>query len=159
MKYILSIIILSINILYSDIYAQIPKSFSEDDAGFINTFTSYLSSNNRPESKESAIWIKTNLTSKVSSDDLAQIKATATLMLQKKVPLWPRFNDYAIYLQTIGGQSNLDQTIVSQNHKILLQFLQNEGTDGVKQFYQYMEYLTTHYAKKAIYIDKTKSWI
>jgi hypothetical protein len=60
MKYILSLITFTLTILYSDIYAQIPKSFPEDDAGFINTFTTYLSSNNRPESKESATWLKAN---------------------------------------------------------------------------------------------------
>ncbi|HUH73156.1 MAG TPA: hypothetical protein VLZ75_01995 [Chitinophagales bacterium] len=158
MKYILSIITFTITILYSNIYAQIPKSFAEDDAGFINTFTTYLSSNNRPEAKESAAWLKANLTSKASSEDLAQIKATANVMLLKKVPLWPRFNDYAIYLKTIGEQSNLDAAIISQNHKILLQFLEKEGPDGVKQFYQYMEYLTTHYSKKAIYSDRVKAW-
>lgn len=158
MKYILSLIIFTITILYSDTYAQIPKSFSEDDVEFINTFTTYLSSNNRPESKESASWLRTNLASKFSPEDLTQIKATANAMLQKKVPLWPRFNDYAIYLKAIGAQSNLDPAIVSQNHKILLQFLQRDGTDGIKLFYQYMEYLTTHYTNKALYSDKTKSW-
>lgn len=158
MKYILSIITFTITIFYSNIYAQIPKSFAEDDAGFINTFTTYLSSNNRAESKESAAWLKSNLASKTSPEDFTQIKATAALMLQKKVPLWPRFNDYAIYLKSIGNQSNLDAAIVSQNHKILLQFLQKDGADGVKQFYQYMEYLTTHYTNKAIYSDKVKAW-
>lgn len=157
MKYILSLITFTLTILYSDIYAQIPKSFPEDDAGFINTFTTYLSSNNRPESKESATWLKANF-AKTSAEDITQIKATANAMLTKKVPLWPKFNDYALYLKSIGSQTNIDPSIVSQNHKILLQFLQKEGPDGVKKFYQYMEYLTTHYSNKALYSDKTKSW-
>ncbi len=158
MKHILSLFIFISTILFSDIYAQVPKSFAEDDAGFINTFTTYLSSNNRPEAKESATWLKSNLASKTTAEDFAQIKSTANVMLQKKVPLWPRFNDYAIFLKTIGSQSNLDAAIVSQNHKILLQFLQKEGTDGVKEFYQYVEYLTIHYSSKDIYRDRTKSW-
>ncbi len=158
MKKQLALILFFITSLCVNGFAQAPKSFPEDDAGFVNTLSTYISSNNRPEAKEIGTWLKTNLAVKTTPEDLAVIKGVSGVMLQKKVPLWPAFYNYTNYLKTIANKTDLSASIVTQNHKILLQLLQSNSPEAVRQFNSYVDYLTTHYETKAIYSDKVKSW-
>lgn len=145
------------SILYT--YAQAPKSFPEDDAGFINTLSTYIGSNNRPEAKESGVWLKTNLALKTTPEDLILIKSISGTMLQKKVPLWPAFYNFTNLLRTIGNQTDISADIISKNHELLQQLIQGNSPDAVKQFNFYVDYLNDHYQSKAIYKDKARSWL
>ncbi|MCO5230208.1 MAG: hypothetical protein M9958_03530 [Chitinophagales bacterium] len=158
MKSILSIFILAILSYSTNAYSQTIKSFPEEPNEFINTFSTYVASNNRLESKEISTWLKTNMPTKIPADKIAQFQPIANLMLQKKIPLWPGFYKYAIYIQTIGLNTDVSAEVISQNNSLLLQLLQANTADAPKQFLQYIDYLTVHYKTKALYSDKLKSW-
>ena len=157
MKKTLSVL-LCLGIL-SNIFAQQPKNFPTDDAGFINTYGDYLSSNNRPQAKEAADWVKKNLVTSFSAKDLQIIKQTANVMLQKKVRLWPDFYNYTLYLQAASTQKNLSADLLSKNHQILLSLLQKDDNQAIKQFTFYYDFLTTNYQNNTIYSNRGKSWI
>src|SRR5690554_3767557 len=156
-KYYYLILLFTFN-FFTNSQAQSIKAFPEQDNEFVQVFSSYLSSNNRPQSKEAASWITDNLLSKTSPENLQIIKKTADEMLKNRIPLWPGFYDYAIFLKTIGEQSDISTNIVSQNHQILFDFLQKNTSQSKKDFTYYLKYLTEHYQSKAIYSDRSKSW-
>ncbi|MCO5232642.1 MAG: hypothetical protein M9888_02750 [Chitinophagales bacterium] len=158
MKSIFTLFLISISILSSHVYSQTVKSFPEETNEFINSFTTYLASNNRPESKEIATWLKVNMLTKIPTEQLSQLQPIANLMLQKKIPLWPGFYKYAVFIQTIGTNTDISTEIVHKNNTILLQLLQANTAESPKQFIQYIEYLTEHYKTKALYSDKLKAW-
>lgn len=138
--------------------AQAPKSFPEDDAGFVQTLSTYIASNNRPESKEISEWIKSSLVFKVSPEDLKLVKQAAGVMLQKKVPLWPAYYNYMKLLRLMSNNTEISASNTSKNHQILLNLIQGGNSDAVKQFNFYVDYLTDIYPTKAFYVDKVKNW-
>jgi|GEM_PF-3681771 len=159
MKQLFSILlVLSVLWTSEQATAQIPKSFPEDDAGFVTVLSNYIGSNNRPEAKELSTWLKANLQMKLSAEDIKTVRATANAMLQKKVPLWPSFYNYASLLRLTALTTDLDPSVVSKNHGYLLGFLQSTDPDATKRFNTYVDYLSVHYKDKTIFQDKVKNW-
>lgn len=140
------------------LWGQVPKSFSQDDAQYIQALSTYIASNNRPQAVQVSDWLKANLLANTSASDLELIKKTTDVMLEKKVPLWPNFYNYALFLKSSIENKHLNSSIVSQNHKITLALLQENHADARRNFYFYTGYLTNHYSTQTVYQDKTKEW-
>ena len=155
-KFLLSILFSGI---FLSLWAQTPKSFPvDDDAAFASAFGTYIATNSRPEAKELGLWIQRNFLLKpASAEQMAAIKNTANLMLTKKVAIWPNFYNYARLIMQ-SQTTDLDPAIISKNFIILEQLCKLEGTDALKPFYSYIEYLNMHYQDKALYADKAKIW-
>jgi hypothetical protein len=139
--------------------AQVPKSFPvDDDAAFIDAFGKYIASNNRPEAKELGIWLqKSFLLRPTTPDEMTAIKATANLMLSKRVPLWPNFYNYSRLMMQVQT-TEVEADIVAKNFIVLQGLLQSAHPESIKQFNAYVDYLNEHYKDKSLYRDKAKQW-
>lgn len=140
--------------------AQVPKSFPmDDDAAFAAAFGTYIASNNRPEAKELGLWLqKSFLLRPTTPEEMTAIKATANLMLAKRIPLWPNFYNYGRLMMQVQT-TTVDPAIVSKNFSVLQGLIQSEDKEGVKLFNNYVDYLNIHYKDKSLFQDKAKQWM
>ncbi len=156
-KYI-SILLCTFLLLHKGSTAQTLKSFPDNDREFVQTLSTYLASNKRPQSVEAGEWVKQFLLSKNSPENIQLIRQTTNLMLERRIPLWPGFYNYIQYLKAADNNQDIDLQIVHKNHQLLHQFLKQNESDSKKNFNFYLDYLTNHYKNRALYSDKNKLW-
>ncbi|MEZ5023414.1 MAG: hypothetical protein R2728_09165 [Chitinophagales bacterium] len=149
--------LLSLIFLFSvaTVFAQTPKSFSDDDAAFITEFSAYVQKSKRAESiAAETAFVETY--NGLSGEMKSTVKTTANLMLTKKVRNYPVFGDYAAIVSLITAKSGE----VPQDHIVILKELIDAAeVSSYKQFENYIEYLPALFNERSLFQTKTKNWV
>lgn len=139
---------------HSAVYAQTPTSFPDDDAGFVEVFSAYVSKSNRENSRIAAAAF-TGAYNNMSADMKAVLRETGNAMLKNKVRNYPVFTEFAELVAELHSRKGE----VPQDHFLVLRdLIEAAKPSAYKQFESYMEYLPELMEHNALYMTNTKLW-
>lgn len=140
------------------LFAQYPKEFPGDNAGFAKAYADFIRTCTRDDCKQVADKFPIAITSGKAASYFPKVKMITQSMLQKKAPAYPVFMQFASLLMTLDG-TKANAAAIDKNFDILQVLIDKGKVGNVKDFSGYLEYLTNLYSKNALYYTNTNTWI
>ncbi|MFN8260230.1 MAG: hypothetical protein U0X41_04735 [Chitinophagales bacterium] len=139
-------------------FAQYPKEFPNDNAGFGKAYAEFVKANcTREDCKLVAESFPKAITTGKSSVYFFKIKGITQSMLGKKAAAYPAFMEFAALLLTLDA-TKANTAAIDKNFDILQTLIDKAKPGNIKEFTGYIEYLTNLYSKNALYYTNTNSW-
>ena len=138
--------------------AQYPKEFPADNAGFGKAYSEFLKANcSRDDCKQTAEKFTQAVSSGKASTYFTKVKSITQSMLTKKVSAFPAFFQMGNLLLTLDA-TKANTTAINKNFEILQSLIDKAKPGNIKDFTNYIEYLTNLYSKNALYYSNTNIW-
>lgn len=139
-------------------YAQYPKEFPGDNAGFGKAYAEFVKSScTRDDCKQVADKFPQAIVSGKVSTYFFKIKGITQSMLIKKAAAYPAFSEFALLLLTLDA-TKANSVAIDKNFDILQTLIDRAKPGNIKEFTGYIEYLTNLYSKNSLYYSNTNSW-
>lgn len=160
-KRMTKIILLLFIIHYSSFnicYAQYPKEFPADNAGFGKAYAEFIKSTcTRDDCKQLSDKLPQAVTSGKAATYFPKIKSITQTMLTKKAPAFPVLFNFANMLLTLDA-AKASTVAIDKNFDILQALIDNAKSGNLKEFDNYVLYIANLYAKNALYFSNTNVW-
>ncbi len=137
-------------------FAQTPKSFPDDDEGFLTGFSAYVAKSKRTESINAATEFASTYEG-LSAALKTDVKATANMMLKNKVRNYPTFTEYAKIITLIASANG--EGVPKEHITILKELIEASKPSAYKQFESYIKYLPNLFEGRYLFKTKTKAWV
>ena len=143
---------------YSISSAQYPKEFPNDNAGFGKAYAEFVKSNcTRDDCKQMAEKFPQAITTGKASVYFFKVKGITQSMLVKKASAYPAFYQLGTLLLTLDA-TKANPAAIEKNFDILQILIDRAKSGNIKEFTNYIDYLTNLYSKNALYYTNTNSW-
>jgi hypothetical protein len=142
---------------YQSSFAQYPKEFPSDNAGFGKAYSEFIKTCTRDDCKQVAEKFPTTITSGKASTYFFKIKGITQSMLVKKAPAYPVFMEFATLLMTLDA-TKAGGAAIDKNFDILQSLIDKAKPGNLKEFNGYIDYLINLYSKNALYYTNTNAW-
>ncbi|MDB5227676.1 MAG: hypothetical protein JWN78_1869 [Bacteroidota bacterium] len=142
---------------YQFTFAQYPKEFPGDNAGFGKAYAEFIKTCTRDDCKQVAEKFPATITSGKASTYFFKIKGITQSILVKKAPAYPVFMQFATLLMTLDA-TKAGGAAIDKNFDILQSIIDKSKPGNLKEFSNYIEYLTNLYSKNALYYTNTNAW-
>ena len=140
------------------LFAQYPKEFPNDNAGFGKAYAEFVKANcTREDCKQVAEKFPQAITSGKASVYFFKIKGITQSMLGKKASAYPAFFELGALLLTLDA-TKANTAAIDKNFDILQALIDRAKPGNIKEFTGYIEYLTNLYSKNSLYYTNTNSW-
>ncbi len=149
------ILILSFSLLFSNLYAQGPKSFSSDRTIFIKEMGDFLKSTNKKEAEKildifEPMWAE----GKFSGDQQMIISQTANNMLKKRLKAFP---DFSNYLEALMGFTHSGRDM--ETFKLWNNSLDKMLGATSRRYSDYLEICSGLFVSNTLYQSSSTEWI
>lgn len=139
-------------------FAQMPKSFPTDDAGFLQTFATMFRNTNRADARETATQFEQAFNSQALSPAAReQVKRSAILMLEKRAQIFPGFDRFAKLVVELTRATE-NTALIEQNLAMLPRILEGIAPGNFQTYNKYVEFMSSFHGTGQVLASSTRTW-
>lgn len=154
-SFILTVLILLIRF---SAFAQYPKEFPADNAGYAKSFSDFIKANcSRDDCKELAEKFPKVITAGKASTYFPKIKNITQALLMRKAPAYPVMFNFATMLGNLET-AKASTAAIDKNFDILQAIADRSKGGNLKEFDTYVNFLNNLYIKNTLYASNTNNW-